>query len=119
MDEEHKRLFALINQLHEAMGAGKGKEVVGGILDELGKYAQTHFSHEEKLMTASKYPDYAKQKSAHDAFIVKVQQMQQQHKSGQLMMSMQVMSFLKDWLTNHIMGMDRNYGPYLNSKGVN
>ena len=119
MDDEHKKLFALISQLHEAMGAGKGKDVVGPILGELGNYAQTHFAHEESIMQSNNYPGYAKQKAAHDAFIAKVKEMQAQQKAGQLMMSMQVMNFLKDWLVNHIMGMDKNYGPYLNAKGVN
>ena len=35
------------------------------------------------------------------------------------MLSMEVMSFLSDWLKNHIMKTDKQYGPYLNGKGVN
>ena len=33
-------------------------------------------------------------------------------------MTVEVMNFLKDWLSNHIQTSDKKYGPFLNSKGV-
>ena len=32
--------------------------------------------------------------------------------------SIEVMNFLKDWLSNHILGSDKRYGPFLNGKGL-
>ncbi|MCC6132451.1 MAG: hemerythrin, partial [Acidobacteria bacterium] len=37
-DNQHKRLVALINELHDAMSAGKGSKVLGKILSELADY---------------------------------------------------------------------------------
>ena len=38
--------------------------------------------------------------------------------SGNAMISMEVMDFLKDWLVNHIQGADKVYGPFFKSKEI-
>jgi hemerythrin-like metal-binding protein len=57
MDNQHRQLVDLLNQLENAMAKGKGKELVGKILSELIRYTQTHFSSEELLMLKHGFPD--------------------------------------------------------------
>jgi len=117
MDEQHKKLFALINQLHEAMGAGKGKAVIGTVLTELLDYTRTHFTAEEKVLEKFGYTGLAEQKKEHGIFIAKIVEMQQKAAAGSLTVSMEASQFLRDWLTNHIMVVDKKYGSFLIEKG--
>jgi len=56
IDEQHKKLVALVNNLNDAMSSGKGQLIMGKILDDLVAYTKTHFATEERLMTTHTYP---------------------------------------------------------------
>ncbi|HVN47704.1 MAG TPA: bacteriohemerythrin [Bacteroidota bacterium] len=118
IDEQHKKLVNLINSLYDAMKAGKGKEVLHHILDELIDYTKNHFSKEEKMMGQYGYPTAALHKMEHDKFTKKVLTMQNDLEKGNAVLSMDVLQFLKDWLLQHIQKTDKQYSPFLNSKGV-
>ncbi|HYA86104.1 MAG TPA: bacteriohemerythrin [Nitrospirota bacterium] len=117
-DEEHKKLISMVNDLHSAMGSGKGKEVMGPILVRLVDYTKTHFAAEEQLMRKHEYPGYVSHKSLHDDLTKQVMDLQNKFQEGRMLVTVQVMNFLKDWLSNHIQNTDKKYGPYLNGKGI-
>jgi hemerythrin len=117
MDDQHKKLVDMINELHEAMKVGKGKEVIGKVLTSLADYTRRHFTSEESLMKLHGYPAYEEQKKAHNQLVIQVVEIQKKYNEG-LVQSQQIISFLKEWLINHIQGMDQKYGSYLNAKGV-
>ncbi len=117
-DNQHSKLVALANELHDAMRAGKAKDVLGTILGNLISYTATHFAAEERLMVQHNYPDKAAHQIEHRALVDKVNALKRDFDSGKVMLSMEVMNFLKDWLGKHIQGSDKKYGPYFNSKGV-
>lgn len=107
IDGDHRRLVSLINQLHDAMKAGKGREHCGDVLDELIKYANTHFKREEALMERAGAADTARHKASHDQLLAQVQRLQADFEEEKLSLTMDLMNFLKDWLNNHIMGYDK------------
>ena len=117
-DEEHKKLIEMVNQLHDAMKEGKGKQVIGDVLNGLISYTKNHFAAEEQLMKAHGYADYEKHKKEHNQLTLTVLDLQKGYEAGSVPLSQSVMGFLKDWLTNHIQGVDKGYGPFLNGKGV-
>lgn len=118
IDDQHKKLVALVNNLHDAMSAGKGQQVLGKILDELIEYTKTHFATEERLMIAHTYPGYLSHKKEHDGLTQQVIAIHQDFKAGKPVITVEIMRFLKDWLGRHIKGTDQKYGPFLISKGV-
>jgi hemerythrin-like metal-binding protein len=113
IDTQHKRLFELVNELHEAMLQGKGKDVVGGILQATMEYARSHFSDEERMLEKSNYPNLARQRSEHESFINKVKELQSAYAAGQPVLSRAALDFLKEWIGNHILVEDQRYAPYL------
>jgi methyl-accepting chemotaxis protein/hemerythrin len=117
MDEEHQRLIGIINNLYASMRSGRSKDAIGKILDELVDYTKTHFAHEERLMQESGYEGYDDQKRAHEALIAQVVEIQGKYRVGAAL-GQEVMAFLKNWLLNHIQGMDKKYGPVMNKKGI-
>lgn len=116
-DEHHRKLLSMVNRLHDAMSSGEGSDVVGAVLTELVNYTRYHFAEEEKLMTLHQYPDMEKHRAEHAALTSKTMELMEQQKSGKLAVTIPVMFFLRDWLTKHIKGTDRAYGPFLNRKG--
>lgn len=112
MDQEHKRLVEIINNLYGAMRQGKGNQAIGSILDGLASYTRTHFAHEEKLMKDAKYEAYEEHKREHDTLSRQVLEIQNKYRSGNVL-SLEIMSFLKEWLVTHIQGSDKRFGSHL------
>ncbi|MEW6117819.1 MAG: bacteriohemerythrin [Nitrospirota bacterium] len=119
IDEQHKKLVGMINDLHDAMKVGKGTDVTGAILTGLVQYVATHFATEEKLMKAHSYPEFLKHKTEHENLTKQALELQKQFGEGKPVLTVELMNFLKNWLTNHIQGTDKKYGPFLNGKGIN
>jgi hemerythrin len=117
MDEQHKKLVAMANQLHEAMGAGKGREVLEPVLNEMIEYTKLHFTAEEKLLAKYNYPGLDAQKREHEAFFQKVAKMQTDLKAKNLTLSIELSQFLRSWISSHILGIDKEYTSFLNSRG--
>jgi hemerythrin len=118
LDEQHQKLFALLNALHEAMRQGKGQAVVQDTLRELATYTVTHFRAEEELMRKTNYPGLAAHRAEHQRLVDKVNQFTQDLKAGGNVSSLQVVGFIKEWLAEHIRRTDRSYSAHMNAQGV-
>lgn len=116
IDEDHKILIRLFNDLANAMRQGQGKERLGEILMQLIGYTKLHFSREEKLMIDSAYGDYESHKLIHDQLTDKVLQLYDEQKKEGFFISVEVLFFLKKWLEEHILEKDKLLGAYLNQR---
>jgi len=115
---QHQCLIEIVNRLHDSMKAGKGNAVLGPILSDLLKYTEFHFSTEEKYFQKFAYPEYLQHKKQHDDLTKKAKDLNANFEKGKLTISIEVMNFLKGWLSNHILGSDKKYAPFLLSKGL-
>ncbi len=111
IDRQHHRLVDLINKLHNAMRNRVGKTVLQQILKELLDYTRQHFADEEKMMSAAGYDKLTEHQKLHKKLVSQVQDFKQQFESGSATVSLELMTFLSDWLVNHIKGIDRQYVP--------
>jgi len=118
IDSQHKRLFALANDLYNAMTSGKGKGVLSKTLADLVSYTKLHFATEERLMLAHHYPEYAQHKANHDALTTKVVEFQKEFATGRVAITVSLLQFLKDWLQHHIGETDRKIAVFLKSKAA-
>jgi len=118
IDDQHKRLVGYVNELFDAMKSGKGKDVLGKILSSLINYTRVHFQTEEGLMMKHSYPEYTAHKKEHDALTDKVVALNKDFAEGKMVMTVDVGTFLKDWLVNHIQKTDKKYTQFFNAKGV-
>ncbi len=109
---------SLQNNLYDAMKEGKGVEKVSETLDGLVEYTKIHFTTEEGVLSRSGYPFYEGHKKIHEDMVKEVELLRLRHESGERMLSVDVMQFLKNWLSDHILQTDKNFGPFLNSKGI-
>ena len=118
IDEQHQILVNLINTLYEAIIRRTEKQDVGTILAELSQYTVIHFAVEESLMRIFDYPNYEEHKKNHQKLTNQVFELQNKFKYTQESISVEVLHFLRHWLTDHIMGEDKKYAPYLVEKGL-
>jgi len=118
IDDQHKVLLDLVNELHAGMRNRKSDAVLVGIVERLKEYTVKHFAQEEELFDRYGYPETAMHKEIHAKLVQQVLDFESGLKSGKAKVSMEIMRFLKDWLVNHIMGTDKKYGPFMNSKGI-
>lgn len=118
-DTQHKRLIDMVNQLNDAMSSGKGHQVLKSIFDGLIQYTATHFADEEKVMAEYQYPELEMHQKAHKELVKTALELQKKLHGSSHALSTEVMAFLRNWLINHIQGLDKKYGVYLNSKGLN
>lgn len=118
IDKQHMKLVELINALYRAMKRGHAREVTQKIVDELLDYTVYHFGHEEKYFDKFGYEDTASHKRIHKKFTDTVGEFARNFKAGKADVSSDLLNFLRDWLTGHIKGTDRKYGPFLREHGV-
>jgi hemerythrin-like metal-binding protein len=113
IDQQHQQLVALMNELHAAMTAGKGRTVLEKILTELVAYTRRHFAYEEEQMERAGYPSLRQHRELHRALTGQVEQYLRQWNAGQLTGGVELLSFLKDWLIKHILQTDRPLAAHL------
>lgn len=118
IDLQHKTLVELLNNLHDAMKAGKAKDQMSGYVKELINYSVTHFNLEEKYMKQYNFPGYLLHKKEHDDFASKVLEFQKKVESGENLVSIDVLTYIKSWLVDHMLGSDRKYIPTFLKNGL-
>lgn len=118
IDEQHKRLLNLINQLQTAVDYSTGDQYEREALDELVDYTKTHFTYEEGLMRDNEYPDYEPHKAQHEKMFNKVAEVLAEYEKDHDTAMANAADYLKDWLINHINGTDKEYSSFLIGKGV-
>ena len=118
IDQQHRKLVNLINQLMTAVDYSTGEEFEREALAELVDYTKTHFSYEEGLMEDNGYPDFEAHREQHRAMIAEVEKVLAEYEKDQDMAMRHACDYLKDWLVNHINGTDKQYSSFLMGKGV-
>lgn len=117
IDDDHKLLVTLINQLDDAIQGGQGRDVVGSVLNVLEEYTRGHFGREELLMEKAGYADLPPHRREHRKLTDQVRDIVVRYHGHQdEHLDSEVLTFLKTWLTGHILGVDMKYAPHL--KGI-
>jgi len=58
IDEQHRELYATLNELNHAMATGRGKEVAADVMNRLVPFIREHFAEEEKNLRQRHSPAY-------------------------------------------------------------
>lgn len=114
LDSDHRILINLLNQLHDATETGQSREVVGTVINVLAEYTQHHFRREETMMAASGYPELASHQTLHHNLEARVCDIRDRWNAGERsVLDEEVLTLLKKWLTDHILGADKSYRPWI------
>ena len=108
IDAQHKTLFEAVNKLADSFKAGTAPTQVKASLDFLVKYTVEHFQPEEKFMKEMGYPKLTSHMADHAQLVAKAQALQAKLAEGKPV-TVEVTTFLADWLKHHINEVDMGY----------
>jgi len=118
IDTQHKQLVKIINKLNDALEQGQANDVIGEVLADVAGYTEMHFGYEESLFKKYDYPETETHIQAHKDLIASVLELQEKLQQDDFMVGVETMSFLKDWLTGHILKADKAFAPHMIERGV-
>ncbi len=117
-DRHHQKLFELIGNLYKAMKNGITGEELTTVIDALLDYTNYHFGKEEEAMERFNYPGCAHQKKQHAHLVQSIKDLRSDMESGKAFVAVEIMEFLRDWLTKHIKGCDKLYAEFFQDKDL-
>lgn len=113
IDEQHKRLVFLINELNESLDSSDTHDSTLEVLLSLRDYTVYHFAEEERLMMEYNYPNLIAHREEHKLFIEDINDLCFDFKNGHKITT-KLLDFLKNWLIDHILGTDQDYAKSIN-----
>jgi hemerythrin len=119
VDEQHKGLIRLINQLHLVVSETQGEDTAREILDQLVESTRTHFLLEESLMRLTHYTGFETHKNQHETLMDEMRALLEQLDNGSATINVELLHFLKIWLTEHIERCDRHFSAHFAKSGLN
>ncbi len=113
MDQEHEMLVGYINQLQKVVEEDADSNVIKQVIRGLVEYSRTHFFVEEELMRAYGYPDSEFHLRAHEGFRANASALVRDMDMGNEIDLGQMLGFLTEWLTDHILNTDVQLADFL------
>ncbi len=109
IDEQHKKLIDMINELYDSFSRGKANEILEEIILRMIKYTDYHFKVEEKYFSKYSFSDEKAHIKEHEKFVSEVNKFYNDLKNKNINLSYEVMNFLRNWLLKHILVSDKKY----------
>lgn len=110
VDEEHRELIELINELHERLTAkkrGRSREHVVEFLGEIYARIASHFALEERKMRDTGYGEYEAHKSEHERLLDAIRDIMTDYDEGLYEEFEQTLSeHLDHWFSEHFRTFD-------------
>ena len=117
IDQQHRLLINLINDLYMAIHENKSTEATADFLKRLKEYTLMHFATEKEIMRGNNYPGLDDHLSQHDEMILKLAEVESKHDCGKFGLCSELIIFLREWLTKHICECDKALAKYINNDG--
>ena len=118
LDDQHKALLHMINEMHYAMNNDKGQDAISSIVEQMFKYMELHFSTEEGYMDQCGYLGLLAHQAQHEEFRAKARDLRERVNAGEFVLSFEIVQFLSGWLQSHIMVTDMKYTTLFAEKGL-
>lgn len=118
IDDQHRKLIDMINDLDASVNQVWEEEAVFETLTGLFEYVQEHFRTEEELFDRHGYEGGAAHKKEHAAFVGRVLEFHRRIEDGGKIVAAELLTYLQEWLLEHIRKSDMKYRPFLTKKGA-
>ena len=109
LDNDHKKLFDLLNAAYECVMNSEEVECVLPIIDELSEYTRYHFSAEEQYMREKGFQEIDDHIAKHREFSHKVVTLRTRYHDSNLEVAKELIVILGEWLLGHVLKDDMKY----------
>lgn len=116
IDEQHQKLFSIIQQLRQAPGEELDKKSLLTVLSELVDYSDYHFRTEDNYMIDNSYPLFMSHRKEHLAFIKKTGEFIAALQKDETALPEDILGYLCNWWEQHIVNSDLKYARYIRSQ---
>ena len=117
IDEQHNQLFTYADEAYELLNdefTSDKYDKIDILLEKLYDYTVKHLADEEAYMESIHYNKLFTQKVQHQAFIEKLDEFMESHnkeEENQDEQIMKILTYLTEWLVNHILHVDGQIPP--------
>lgn len=112
IDEQHEKLFNLVNDLRYRFHAGPKGEGVSEAIIQLVQFGNEHFTFEEAFLSSINFPHYASHKRTHAGFNRRIKEYLLRLKNNRPVSYFEILAFLQDWIVKHILKDDARYAEF-------
>jgi hemerythrin-like metal-binding protein len=116
LDEQHQNLLSIINTLLKEQQDELNADKLSSAISTLIHYAYVHFATEERYLLQAHFPDLKQHILEHVSFIMKTLELSLKVKEDTKEQRIELLRYLKAWYSLHVLGIDRQYLPYLTPK---
>ncbi len=118
IDDQHKKLVALINELYKAYIEKQQKKIIEKVIDELINYTVYHFEIEENYFKQFEYENTEEHIKEHQEFVKSVESFKHKFGKNERVLTTEMLLFLQKWITGHILGSDMKYIECFKNNGL-
>jgi hemerythrin-like metal-binding protein len=118
LDNQHKRMFAVINELLDSINNQDSAEHLASIVDNLLQYKKFHFATEEKYFQEFNYEGAEEHIKKHKAFGERLDRLKKEYPEFSIEFAFALIDFLEDWLINHLLVVDQKYVTCFHQHGL-
>ena len=110
---QHRHLVELLNIAYDNFVEGAPVENLSSLLEDLIEYSTNHFNAEEQSMKRNSYPKFAEHLNQHERFTTRVTEIYVDFTAGRKHLSLEKLTFVKNWLASHMLFSDAAYGRFV------
>ncbi|MDJ0880071.1 MAG: bacteriohemerythrin [Gammaproteobacteria bacterium] len=116
LNDQHLKIVSFINELIES----PINDQVDALkcISRMLEYSKEHLEYEEGLLERHNYPEASSHSIIHQFYVRKVENFLKMSFHEPHIFRTEVLSFLKEWWTYHILEEDMKYRPFLEEKGI-
>lgn len=122
IDKQHKRLFEIGARVYDLAMLNDSYDHYDEIIEclhELLAYTEYHFKYEEQLMEDHQFSGQDQQETEHQFYVQKIRNISKRDiDSDQQKTTMEIVDFLSEWISGHIVFSDRKYATEFKEKGI-
>lgn len=118
IDEQHRRIFEIVEEFYNVCMNGSNKENVVQVFNLLKSHLEEHFEEEESYMIKYNCPDYEGHKEKHNIFMRKVYTLESAFKCDYIPFTKlaEANDFFSAGFLTHICEVDGKLGGFLKDK---
>ena len=112
IDEQHRSLVALFNNLIDRLNEGLSEAERDDTVGRLFEYTKYHFTAEERIMESCGYATRHVHGKQHDAFVMNLKDLARNRELSQESL-VELAQFLSKWIQHHILIADKEIGAFI------